>query len=37
MQRTLQTHQNNPGVFGSAVMVGYFGLAFGLSGCGGRI
>ena len=37
MQRTLQTQKNPLGVFKVAHWVGYSGLAFGLSGCGGWI
>jgi hypothetical protein len=37
VKRTLQTQPNPPKLFGASVWVGYFGLAFGLSGCGGRI
>jgi hypothetical protein len=32
---TLQTHRNPPGAFEVAHWMGYSGLAFGLSGCGG--
>jgi len=37
MQRTLQTQKNPPDVFEVAHWVVYSGLAFQLSGCGGRI
>jgi len=37
MQRTLQTHRKTLGVLGNSVISGYSGLAFRLSGCGGRI
>jgi hypothetical protein len=37
MQRTLQTHQKTLGVLRGAVIWGYLGLAFRLSGCGGWI
>jgi hypothetical protein len=38
MQRTLQTYQINPtAFFPGAVIWGYLGLAYRLSGCGGRI
>jgi hypothetical protein len=33
--RTLQTAQETLGVLTGAVILGYLGLAFGLSGCGG--
>jgi hypothetical protein len=33
----LQTRQKTLGIRAGADTVGYFGLAFGLSGCGGRI
>ena len=35
--RTLQTAQETLGVLTGAVILGYLGLAFGLSGCGGWI
>ena len=35
--RTLQAHQKPHGVFAGAVIWGYLGLAFGLSGCGSWI
>jgi hypothetical protein len=37
MQRSPQTHQRTLGVFASAVIWGYLGLANRLSGCGGWI
>ena len=37
MKGTLQTHQKTLGVFASAVIWGYLGLANRLSGCGGWI
>jgi hypothetical protein len=35
VKRTLQTHQNPATLFRASDWVGYLGLAFGLSGCGG--
>jgi hypothetical protein len=37
MRRTLQTHQSTPVISRVSVSVGYSGLAYRLSGCGGWI